>query len=298
MADTYESKMQRRVEQGTAVKIGNKYYSKEEPPTKAQTKAAAKLGMTTGNIKSIDASTVAKRAATFPESVLSLALQWLSSVRSEAAILATTPIPERQPLSLAQTLAMATVGGWSSVQISRKIESKQRQAAELIKVNSEEAVRNIARIQAALSPILRNMQIEKANALKATYAQAKGFTSDDPYEEMVATNRSELEWYNKLYGTEDPIRIEALKTLERRDNQGKTSYELALEGKEMSAENVDALIAEIDETALADQVTLALQEEQKQAELAREAAQRRNKILLYSAGGLGIAFLLYRLTRR
>jgi hypothetical protein len=298
MADTYESKMERRVKQGTAVKVGNKYYSKEPPPTIAQTRAASKLGMTAANIRTINANTVAQRASSVSESNLSLALQWLSSVRSEANLIAAEPLPARQIVTLGQKLKIAALRGWEAVAIATDTETKIIQAAQSLKVDAQQMVQNIARIQVALDPIRRNKQMEKAAVLKSTYAQAKGFSSDDPYEEMVATSRSELEWYSKTYGTEDPIRIEALKTLERRDNQGKTSYELALEGKAVSAENVDALIAEIDETALADQVTLALQEEQKQAELARQASERRNKILLYFSGSVGIAILLYRLIRR
>lgn len=298
MADTYESKMQRRVEQGTAIKIGNKYYSVEAPATKKQIGAASRLGMTSSNIDTVSPTSVANKAKTASESTINLALQWLSTIRSEARIAETAPLPESNEMLPFTKIMIWNPLGWVSVISQKQADKRDLQLAQTLKNRARTIVQNVSTITARLSPILRNMQITKANALKATYAQAKGFSSDDPYEEMVATNRSELEWYNKLYGTEDPIRIEALKTLERRDNQGKTSYELALEGKEMSAENVDALIAEIDETALADQVTLALQEEQKQAELAREAAQRRNKILLYSAGGLGIAFLLYRLTRR
>jgi len=274
MADTYESKMARRVQQGTAVKVGNKYYAVESSPTIAQTKAASKLGMTLANIASLNTSQVAERARNISESQLTLALEWLSRTAAIQNIEANRPMPDR-PLP--------------SDTYNYELEVRQ---------GAKDAVSNIRRVQILLDPIRRNMQMEKAAVLKSTYAQAKGFSSDDPYEEMVATNRAELEWYSKLYGTEDPIRIEALKTLERRDNQGKTSYELALEGKEMSAENVDALIAEIDETALADQVTLALQEEQKQVELAREASERRNKILLYFSGSVGIAILLYRLIRR
>ncbi len=268
MADSYESKMERRVERGTAVKIDGKYYTVAEPPTKAQENAAAKLGMSYANIASVNAATVQNKAQSVNESTLSLALQWLSAVRAEIKIL--------------------THGSpYSSFLYGQGRDSDIKQS------NYSTIDQNIARIQASLSSVLRRLQINAADALKDAYAVTKGYSSDTPYAEMLAVSRSELEWYMKTYGTEDPIRVEAIKTLERRDNQGKTSYELALEGKEVSTASVDALIAEIDETSLAEQVQLALQEEQRQLEAAREASERRNRILMYTVGGLGITSAVY-----
>ncbi len=268
MADSYESKMERRVERGTAVKIDGEYYTVAEPPTKAQENAAAKLGMSYANIASVNAATVQNKAQSVNESTLSLALQWLSAVRAEIKIL--------------------THGSpYSSFLYGQGRDSDIKQS------NYSTIDQNIARIQASLSSVLRRLQINAADALKDAYAVTKGYSSDTPYAEMLAVSRSELEWYMKTYGTEDPIRVEAIKTLERRDNQGKTSYELALEGKEVSTASVDALIAEIDETSLAEQVQLALQEEQRQLEAAREASERRNRILMYTVGGLGITSAVY-----
>lgn len=269
MADSYESKMERRVERGTATKINGKYYAVAEPPTKAQENAAAKLGMTLSNIDTVSTTAVQNKAESVNESTLTLALQWLSSTRAIQSIEAAKPMPDH-PLS----------------PDSYNYELQVRQGAE-------DAVRNIARIQISLDTIRRRLQINAADALKDTYAVTKGYSSDTPYAEMLAVSRSELEWYMKTYGTEDPIRVEAIKTLERRDNQGKTSYELALEGKEVSTASIDALIAEIDETSLAEQVQLALQEEQHQVEAAREASERRNRILMYTVGGLGITSAVY-----
>ena len=259
MADTYESKQETRLERGTVTKIDDKYYTVAEPPTKAQEAAAAKLGMSYANIDTVSSTTVQNKAQSVNESTLSLALQWLSSTRAILSIEA------------ANTLTY---------------EDQRRQGLE-------DAVRNIARIQVSLNTIRRRLQLDAAGALKDAYAVTKGYSSDAPYAEMLAVSRTELEWYMKTYGTEDPIRIEALKTLERRDNQGKTSYELAMEGKDVSNASIDALIAEIDETALTELVQLALQEEQHQLEAAREASERRNQILMYTVGGLGISAAAY-----
>lgn len=268
MADSYESKMERRVERGTATKIGSKYYAVAEPPTKAQENAAAKLGMSYANIASVNAATVQNKAESVNESTLSLALQWLSAVRAEIKI-----ITHGSPYSS----FLYGQGRDSDIKMS----------------NYSTIDQNIARIQVSLNTIRRRLQINAADALKDAYAVTKGYSSDTPYAEMLAVSRSELEWYMKTYGTEDPIRVEAIKTLERRDNQGKTSYELALEGKEVSTASIDALIAEIDETALTEQVQLAFQEEQHQLEAAREASERRNRILMYTVGGLGITSAVY-----
>ncbi|NCG28677.1 MAG: hypothetical protein GWP42_14165 [Verrucomicrobiales bacterium] len=267
MADTYESKQETRLERGTVTKIDGKYYTVAEPPTKAQEAAAAKLGMTLSNIGTVSSTTVQNKAQSVNESTLSLALQWLKSTRAI------------QSIEAARTLPVTSSPGYNY--------------ALQVRQGAEDAVRNIARIEVSLNTIRRRLQLDAAGALKDAYAVTKGYSSDAPYAEMLAVSRTELEWYMKTYGTEDPVRIEALKTLERRDNQGKTSYELAMEGKDVSNASIDALIAEIDETALTELVQLALQEEQHQLEAAREASERRNQILMYTVGGLGISAAAY-----
>ena len=293
MADTYESKMQRREEQGSAIKIGNKYYAQPQKITKQQTQAAAKLGMTEQNLPSINVSSVLAKARELNSTQMSYVLRWLDNVSATAALIANKSIPVAAGVTMAQALAVRTPNGLATVLIKRQLDKKKKEVAQALRTDAQATVRKIANIRKGLEPINRNLQMEKQAALRQAYAQSKGYTSDDAYAEYVATTGSEFEWYAKTYGTEDPIRIEALKTLERRDNQGKTGFELALEGKEISADNIDAIIEEIDETALTEQVALALQEEQKQAELARQAAEKRNQILLYTAGGVGVAAVIY-----
>jgi len=217
----------------------------------------------------------------------------LDNVNATAKLIADKAIPVAQSVTLAQAYALKSPNGLAAILLKRQQNKAKQQAAQALKTDAEATVRKIANIRKGLIPINQNLQVGKQAALRQAYAQSKGYTSDDAYAEYAATTGSEFEWYAKTYGTEDPIRIEALKTLERRDNQGKTGFELALEGKEISADNIDAIIEEIDETALTEQVALALQEEQKQAELARQAAEKRNQILLYTAGGVGVAAVIY-----
>ena len=192
MADTYESKMQRRVEKGTAIKIGNKYYSVEAPATKKQIGAASRLGMTSSNIDTVSPTSVANKARTASESTITLALQWLSTIRSEALIFQTIPAPESNAWLPIEKMMVWNPVGWVSIAARKQQDKRDLQEYQRLKNKAKTTVQNVSTITARLSPILRNMQIAKANALKATYAQAKGFSSDDPYEEMVATNRSEL----------------------------------------------------------------------------------------------------------
>lgn len=305
MADTLEDKMARRAKRGTSVKVQGKYYAAPAKRTKKQDDIAKSVGLSLINPSYTDSNTVlfarvqsvVDKAKNLNETRLTLLLRWLNSVLAEAKIEEAEPLYKAKSLSEFKAYRKSIGEPWFGF-YSAAHEKNKEAASKENRQNAQAVKSKVQQLIIAIGSLNKNLQVAKRNALRQAYAQSKGYTSDDAYAEYVATTGSEFEWYAKTYGTEDPIRIEALKTLERRDNQGKTGFELALEGKEMSSENVDALIVEMDETALTEQVALALQEEQKQAELARQASEKRNQILLYTAGGVGVAAVIYLLFLR
>jgi hypothetical protein len=115
-------------------------------------------------------------------------------------------------------------------------------------------------------------------------AIARGYANA---EQANAMREVEIEWYFKLYGTEDPIEILAYQAIERK-KYGETSYEAALAGRQLVP------IGSIEQAEIRQDA--AEETDQIRDEVAQAEAESRRKKYMYigiPAALLG-AYLLYR----
>jgi len=156
---------------------------------------------------------------------------------------------------------------------------KQQKLSNKDKVNRESVIALLGNLEGILAEIIRVKEYEAESKAADEKAVARGLKDA---EDAIAIREVEIEWYYKLYGVQDPIKILAYQKIEK-DKYGMTSYEAALQGKQLiepaSPEvqtNREAADAEAEQIA---SDIVAAEQAQK---------DKQKAMLIYSAVGIGI----------